>query len=276
MKINVVCPICNSDLTLEAPDTEIVGYINRLSNIKKTLICNSLIDKASELAAHFSLLEKTEPLISPLVVVQDNYDSLGIVDRYYEWAFVTEKLYENKTLNNRILDVGSALTALPSIMASMGNEVVSVDIQKWEMPWKGVITVQLDLLCDIIPYPDNYFDYVVCISAIEHFGLGRYVDIASPDGDFEGMRAIINALKPGGGLILTFPVGLPAIVYPAHRIYGPKRVERLIQGFTIEDKRFFNAKKDIPLARFECTEEEAFQAEPRHYSIGCYFLRNSK
>jgi len=49
----------------------------------------------------------------------------------------------------------------------------------------------------IINYPDNKFDKIVSISVIEH---------VNNNGDSEVMREMWRVLKPGGLLILTFPV----------------------------------------------------------------------
>ena len=68
------------------------------------------------------------------------------------------------------------------------------------------------------------YDAVVTFSSIEHSGLGRYGDPLNPDGDIETMRAIHRNLRPGGLLLWGGPVGADALVWNAHRIYGPLRL----------------------------------------------------
>ena len=77
------------------------------------------------------------------------------------------------------------------------------------------------------------FDIVFSISSYEHDGLGRYGDPIDPDGDIKAMSKVKNQiLKKGGLLFLAVPTGRDALWWNAHRIYGPKRWHKLIQGFT--------------------------------------------
>jgi len=274
MQIGITCSSCGSELTITAPDKDLKEYLKNKSEQELDQERDVLAAISIELAKYYSSIEVTKPSI--YLISEPEPSAMGITDRFYEWAFVTERFYNDKITDCSILDVGSANTALPSILASMGNRVTSVDIQRWQITWPGVTALQLDLLKD--EFPDTKkFDYAICISAIEHFGLGRYNDTRSPDGDFEGMKVIRAALKPRGKLIMSFPVGKPAIVFPAHRVYGPKRAEKLMEDFKINDKRFFINHEGIPFARFECSEKEAFETETYlgnnpYYSLGCYFL----
>jgi len=277
MKIETTCPVCNSNIELTANNKDIQLQLDNLFKLEKKEFGNQLASIASTLAEYYSLIEETKPQVSPYLDVEEQ-NSLAIVDRFYEWAFAIEKL--SYTNYGTVLDVGSALTALPSLLAAIGHDVTSVDIQKWQMPWPKVKIYNLDLLHDKMPTTE-VFDYVTCISAIEHFGLGRYGDTIDKDGDFNGIKIISDILKDKGTLILSVPVGKPVIVYPAHRIYGPKRIEKMIKGFNVKDKRFFNRREDVPRALFECSEEEAFRADSYMstkpgYSIGCYQLIKEK
>jgi len=275
VKIDLTCSICGSGLTIIAPDEDIKEAMSKKDEQAHKREKDALAEISMELAKRYSLIEETMPSIyfNPFY---EEPSAMGITDRFYEWAFVIERLYNNKVTNCSILDVGSANTALPSVVASMGNRVTSVDIQGWYITWPNVATLQLDLLKDKFPGTEK-FDYAICISAIEHFGLGRYNDTRSADGDFEGTGVIRAALKPGGKLLISFPVGKPVIVFPAHRVYGRKRAERLMEGFKVLDKRFFMRQDDIPNSRIECSEDEAFSVETYignnpYYSLGCYFL----
>lgn len=77
------------------------------------------------------------------------------------------------------------------------------------------------------------YDLVTCLSTIEHVGLGRYGDDLDPEADFrlaEAMRALV---RPGGILILSFPVGRPCVLFNAARVYSPYRYRRLFGNFKI-------------------------------------------
>jgi len=77
------------------------------------------------------------------------------------------------------------------------------------------------------------FDAAVSVSSIEHDGLGRYGDPIDPDGDLKAMTAIRNLLRQDGILYLSVPVGPDAIVWNAHRIYGPRRLPMLLEGWQV-------------------------------------------
>ena len=78
------------------------------------------------------------------------------------------------------------------------------------------------------------FDVVVFFSGAEHDGLGRYGEPVEPNGDLMGVREIELFLKPGGFLLLGVPTAASDnIDFPWHRIYGPARLPRLIEGFTL-------------------------------------------
>lgn len=77
----------------------------------------------------------------------------------------------------------------------------------------------------------DFFDVVISISSIEHDGLGRYGDPVNPTGDLEAMQKIKHILKKDGLVFLAVPIGPDALVWNAHRIYGPIRLKMLCQGF---------------------------------------------
>jgi len=78
------------------------------------------------------------------------------------------------------------------------------------------------------------FDVAISISSFEHDGLGRYGDPIDPDGDLKAMQNVReNILKDNGFLFLSVPIGGDKIVWNAHRIYGPVRWPKLIEGFDI-------------------------------------------
>lgn len=75
------------------------------------------------------------------------------------------------------------------------------------------------------------FDLICTFSSIEHDGLGRYGDPIRPSADFEAMSVIRNKLKTKGLVLWGAPVGTDALVWNAHRVYGPIRLPQLLHGF---------------------------------------------
>ncbi|RMF94512.1 MAG: class I SAM-dependent methyltransferase [Candidatus Schekmanbacteria bacterium] len=75
-----------------------------------------------------------------------------------------------------------------------------------------------------LPFPDNSFDVVVSISVIEHI---------SDDGDSAAMAEFVRVARPGGKIIITFPVmGEYYEEFRAHDPYGSQSWDR-------ERKMFF-------------------------------------
>eukprot|EP00277_Geminigera_cryophila_P030009 CAMPEP_0173059094 /NCGR_PEP_ID=MMETSP1102-20130122/1753_1 /TAXON_ID=49646 /ORGANISM="Geminigera sp., Strain Caron Lab Isolate" /LENGTH=259 /DNA_ID=CAMNT_0013924979 /DNA_START=63 /DNA_END=841 /DNA_ORIENTATION=+ len=77
------------------------------------------------------------------------------------------------------------------------------------------------------------YDIGMSISSFEHDGLGRYGDPVNAFGDFEAMTEMESIITEGGLLVLAVPVGAEALVWNVHRIYGRKRLGRLLQRWTI-------------------------------------------
>lgn len=84
------------------------------------------------------------------------------------------------------------------------------------------------------------FDIGLSISSFEHEGLGRYGDPVSPDADLEAMEKMKSTIKKGGLLFLAVPIGLDAVVWNAHRIYGEIRLPLLLKGWKLIDSFGFD------------------------------------
>lgn len=71
-------------------------------------------------------------------------------------------------------------------------------------------------------FPAESFDWIVSISAVEHFGLGHYNDDpADPDGDTHIVSNMMRWLKPGGWLYFDVPFQPSGyqVVDTSHRQY---------------------------------------------------------
>ena len=76
-------------------------------------------------------------------------------------------------------------------------------------------------------------DFIFTFSSLEHNGLGRYGDPLDPAGDLKDVEMLSCVIKPGGLLYLGVPVGPDAVVFNAHRIYGPMRLPMLTANFKV-------------------------------------------
>lgn len=129
----------------------------------------------------------------------------------------------------RALVVGSVSPWVEAILFRQGcREIFTLDLVKIHSELQELTTVtygeweQLGLKADLI----------LSFSTVEHIGLGRYGDTEDQDADIKWMRYFaLRNLAPGGAHLLGVPVGEMSICSAAHRIYGPDRMEKLLEGW---------------------------------------------
>src|SRR5262249_49091332 len=116
-------------------------------------------------------------------------------------------------------------------LASLGYEVTAIDPRPYpiEHPRLQGVVGEVEQL-DAGP-----FDAVVCLSTIEHVGIGAYGVDAREDGDVEAMQHLRSLPVPGGLLVLTTPYG-QAEVPESQRIYADAGLARLLEGFEELDR----------------------------------------
>lgn len=82
---------------------------------------------------------------------------------------------------------------------------------------------------DLKGLEDNSIESISSLSAIEHFGLGRYGDAIDPEACFKVMRNLVRVVKPGGNIYISVPIGPEdKLVFNAHRIF---RVDTILDSF---------------------------------------------
>ncbi|MCJ7667744.1 MAG: methyltransferase domain-containing protein [Anaerolineae bacterium] len=111
-----------------------------------------------------------------------------------------------------VLDVGSSWAPFPLYLCAKGAQVFLSDLaedkvrrqkgyskrvgleEKWD---KGLASVVIQD-ARALALGDDLFDYVLCISTIEHI---------LANGDIEAVKEFARVLRPGGRLILSVPYG---------------------------------------------------------------------
>ena len=88
------------------------------------------------------------------------------------------------------------------------------------------------------------FDAVICVSSIEHVGLGHYEsDPLDPDGDRHAAERAVTWLKPGGWFYADVPYGDAfRLEGTSHRVYDDAALQSrlLVKGLT-ERRRWFTS-----------------------------------
>lgn len=134
-------------------------------------------------------------------------DPLHQWSRQWEYPYVLNQVEPILTANARakILDAGSGITFFPYLIKSMypQTEVYCTDYdkklediyQRINQTHNGVSFSSYDL--KELPYEDNWFDVIYCISVLEHTADYRAI-----------IEQFHRILRPGGSLIITFDVSL--------------------------------------------------------------------
>ena len=126
----------------------------------------------------------------------------------------------------RVLDVGSGLSAWPELVADCGYCVTAID--EPSQYWRGRVAFNRHyyVIRDDITRPRlaGQFDCITCISVLEHI-LDHHA----------AMRGMFSLLKVGGHLLLTFPYHENQYVGNAYRAPGvepPQHPDDLCQVFS--------------------------------------------
>lgn len=118
-------------------------------------------------------------------------------------------------------DVGSRVDGFVAHVASFTNIRV-IDIR----PPDGnrVPSVEF-ILGDITQGALQLVDSLSCLHTLEHFGLGRYGDVLDPHGHKKGFVNLVNSVKRGGVLWVSFPIASrPRVSFNAHRVLSANEI----------------------------------------------------
>lgn len=197
-------------------------------------------------------------------------------DRQIEWSYTAAWIGYYANQEAYVLDFGCGLGALSFVAASLGATVLAIDLmpQGFETTYPNIEFRQTSVM--LLDESYDKFDLVINCSTIEHVGLSeRYNSTEAPDGDFDAMRKLLRLLKPGGIMLLTLPIGQDAVFRPLHRIYGPERLPRLLEGYQIVESQFL--RKDSRNIWMLCEQEEAMSeiGNDHYYALGCMVLRKN-
>jgi SAM-dependent methyltransferase len=139
-----------------------------------------------------------------------------------------------------LLDVGSYRHFVLGLLASY--RVTTLDVRARA----ALVGNETVMTCDVkqLELPSESFDAIVCLSALEHFGLGRYGDEFDMEADSKAAREMVRVLKPGGRLVLSTTItnGRPQVVFNAHRIYTHAMIMNHFSDLELEEEKFFSSR----------------------------------
>jgi len=162
--------------------------------------------------------------------------------REREKQFILENIAHNTP--RTILDVGCWSSLLPEELSNRGHKVFGLDVQDYGKP-KGFTFIKGDVISSDFSFEKDMFDYIICLSTIEHIGIGHYGDKRDKRGDRIVLEKFSFFLKDEGRLLVTLPFAGNYSENRFQRIHTKKSFLGLIDGlFEIEKEQFW-----IPLAK---------------------------
>lgn len=192
------------------------------------------------------------------------YDDGVHPDTYVDHECTFSAHFLSKIKPGSILDIGSYRHFILGLLAHYHVTTVDVRNRRPATDHESVVT------CDAkkLALPDEEFDAVLSLCAVEHFGLGRYGDEFDLDADRKGMEEMIRVLKPGGALIFTTTItrAKPQIAFNAHRIYDYAMIETFCRGLRLEGEMFYITRK----RSFGAFEEVTEKTGPWDVYCGCW------
>lgn len=134
---------------------------------------------------------------------------------------------------SRVLELGCAESDWLERMARMDPtlELMGMDTRHQERRADGFTLVEGSAL-DGRRFATDYFDRIVLLGALEHFGLGFYGDPKDDHGDVIALRNVYRWLKPGGLVYFDVPCQPTYRVSENHcyRSYSPAGIhDRLLE-----------------------------------------------
>jgi 2-polyprenyl-3-methyl-5-hydroxy-6-metoxy-1,4-benzoquinol methylase len=174
--------------------------------------------------------------------------AFGLVTvRERENDFILESLQqisqEDKQGPLKVMDIGSASSLLPLRLARLGYRVTALDIRPYPFDHRNLTFIQANITDSGFRSDVEFQDVVVCVSTLEHIGIGYYGDKMALEGDKLALEAMHEIIKPGGGLLLTVPFAGQFRRDDYQRIYDPEVIGVLFStGWRLRREIYFVPK----------------------------------
>ena len=173
------------------------------------------------------------------IILDDFKDFAGVARGHYFHQDLLVASFISKGKPTRHIDVGSRIDGFVAHVASF-REIEVIDVRELEISGHSQIRfLQRDMMVSD-PQFNEITDSLSCLHTIEHFGLGRYGDPIDPDGYLRGFQNLVDMLKPGGVLYISFPISKENEVhFNAHRVFHPLDILSWpLDGTSLDLQRF--------------------------------------
>jgi hypothetical protein len=210
------------------------AYVARLVNAPVEELEGSVVDLLNYAESHRGFAAQRNLWFNPAVSLsyQSGDVAVGAVnERVVEVPYALRALAAVPP-GGAVLDVGATESLLSFWLASLGYAVTALDPRPYPLshPCLEAVTAEIQRW-----EPNKRFDAVVCLSTIEHIGLGAYGEGKDDDGaDMAAMARIRDCASPGGVLVLTTPYG-KATSDEFTRVYDRASLDKLLGGWEILD-----------------------------------------
>ncbi len=179
----------------------------------------------------------------------------------------------------RLLDFGCTRSYMSLQCASLGYEVVGIDLRKYNLTHPNFQFYQKDIL----ELNDTTgFNYIIAVSVLEHVGLGFYGKKKNAS-DLEKITLkLAQLLRNGGSLIITVPIG-KKYEDKFLRSFSHEEIYSLFKKFNLELIKYNFYKRTIFKIWEECDLEDtrliSNSAKDRGPTgvngVGCYIWKKT-
>lgn len=198
--------------------------------------------------------------------LNDATESTGF-DRHYIFHTAWAARILAQTKPSLHIDISSSLYFVSLVSAFIPMKFY--DYRPADLQLSNLESEHADLTS--LPFSNESIKSLSCMHVIEHIGLGRYGDPVDPEGDLKAIAEIKRVLALGGNLLFVVPIGMPKIMFNAHRIYAYEQIMNYFKGFELEN---FALIPDNPKygGLINATKK---MCDAQSYGCGCFWFRKA-
>jgi SAM-dependent methyltransferase len=179
--------------------------------------------------------------------LDDRFQQSGSAAGHYfhHDLLVARRVFESAP--DRHVDVGSRIDGFVAHVAAF-RSVEVIDIRPQQTEIQNIEFIQADFSKPLPERLRGYCDSVSSLSAIEHFGLGRYGDPVDVNAYLTGIDNLHRLLKVGGKLYFSVPIGPQRVEFNAHRVFSMAYLLQLLEkGFEVDRCSYIDDRGDLHL-----------------------------